>query len=629
MRVRFFKLNNPFTLDLRALALLRIGLGALLLADLAIRAPDVAIWLSDNGVFPRSASIEFNSDWRWSLYWLNGESLWAGFLMAMAAGFATMLMFGVRTRSASIISFILLLSLHNRNPLLLQGGDNLLLLLLFWGCFLPWGERLSIDASMVREPRRDNRYLSVGSVALVLQVLSVYFFSALLKTGDEWVKDGTAIYYALHNEQVAFGLAQYWRDLHWLTQPLTQYVWWLELVGPLLALSPLFFVGFRTFAVLAFICLEIGFIFNLRIGLFPYVSILSLVAIMPTVVLDRLWPKQKANKAVIQMYFDKHCVFCEKTCYLLKYALGLPNATIQAAQDDAQIGPILERENSWVVIDEHGRQWLRWAALVYVIRCSRRFGWLGKLFERAGQRGDVAYNWIGDHRQQFGQLTAILMPWRQTYPRAGISMSLIAGALAVLVLWHNIASIDKWDRIHGMDTGLGPDLQVSPPSIADPLYSWLRLNQRWNMFAPWPQKNDGWLLMPGVLKGGDLVEIGFMAPHEFSFERPMLSGVQYQNYRWRKYLTRLQSKQNSKHRLMYGSWLCRTWNAEYQASEQLEAFNLYWVKEHTEPPGHQPEINVELLMEYHCRDAKLVDEKIVKEKLVEFVKASAEPKVYR
>ena len=59
MRASFFKLNNPFTLDLRALALLRIGLGALLLADLALRAPDLAIWLSDSGVFPRSASIEF------------------------------------------------------------------------------------------------------------------------------------------------------------------------------------------------------------------------------------------------------------------------------------------------------------------------------------------------------------------------------------------------------------------------------------------------------------------------------------------------------------------------------------------------------------------------------------------
>ena len=125
MRIWSLKFDNPFTLDLRALALLRIGLGAILLADLVIRAPDLAVWLSDRGVFSREASIDFNGTWRWSLYWLNGEPIWAGFLMLLAAAFAFLLIFGVRTRFVSVMSFVLLLSLHNRNPLLLQGGDNL------------------------------------------------------------------------------------------------------------------------------------------------------------------------------------------------------------------------------------------------------------------------------------------------------------------------------------------------------------------------------------------------------------------------------------------------------------------------------------------------------------------------
>ena len=43
MRIWSLKFDNPFTLDLRALALLRIGLGAILLADLVIRAPDLAV----------------------------------------------------------------------------------------------------------------------------------------------------------------------------------------------------------------------------------------------------------------------------------------------------------------------------------------------------------------------------------------------------------------------------------------------------------------------------------------------------------------------------------------------------------------------------------------------------------
>ena len=622
MSTRLLKLNNPFILDLRALALLRIGVGALLLADLAIRAPDLVVWLSDNGVFPRSASIGFNSDWRWSLYWLNGEPLWAGFLMTLAAGFAVMLMFGVRTRLASVVSFVLLLSLHNRNPLLLQGGDNLLLLLLFWGCFLPWGERLSSDAAMIKRPRTDNRYFSAGTVALVMQVLSVYFFSALLKTGDEWVKDGTAIYYALHNDQLAFGMAQYWRDFHWLTQPLTHYVWWLELVAPLLALCPLFFTGFRTLAVLAFISLEIGFIFNLRIGLFPYVSIMSLVAIMPTGLMDRLWSKTQGASASIQMYFDKDCVFCEKTCYFLKSMLGLSSAVIKPAQDDPLIGPILEREDSWVVIDEQGRQLLRWAALVYVIRCSRRFGWLGSMLERVGRRGDDFYTWIGAHRQQFGRLTAVMMPWRESYPRPSIIVSLFAGALTLVVFWQNLASVEKWDQVHGVETGLGDDLKISPPAMVGPLYDWLRLNQRWSMFAPWPQKNDGWLLTPGVLNSGELVEIGWEGRREFSFERPLVHSDQYPDYRWRKYLSRLQRKPGSKYRLEYGAWLCRSWNANYQAEEQLEAFNLFFVTERTRPPGQLPEISVDLLMRYHCRDASLIKNGLVEEALIDFARTT-------
>ena len=121
-------LNNPFVVDLRALAMMRIGVGLLLFADLWLRAPDVVAWLTDSGVLPRDLSMDFSNDYRWSLYWLNGSEFWASSLMVIAGIFSVMLVLGLRTRMASVGSFILLVSLHNRNPLLLQGGDNLLLL---------------------------------------------------------------------------------------------------------------------------------------------------------------------------------------------------------------------------------------------------------------------------------------------------------------------------------------------------------------------------------------------------------------------------------------------------------------------------------------------------------------------
>ncbi len=605
----FKSMSNPFTLDLRALALMRIGVGALILTDLLLRVPSFMAFMADRGVMSREVSISVNSSWHWSLYWLNTEPFWAISLMTIAAGFALMLMFGVRTRIASVASFILLASLHNRNPYLQQGGDNLLLLLTFWGCFLPWGERASIDASMVREPRVSTRYFSTVSVALVLQVMSVYFFSALLKTGVEWVRDGTGIYYALHNDQVAFGLASLWRDWHWFTGPLTDYVWWLELIGPILALSPLWFAGFRTLVVIALIAMEIGFMFNLRIGLFPFISSLSLIAILPSSVMDFLWRSEKKDKPLIQMYFDKQCAFCEKTCYLLRYLLGL-NATISPAQDDKQIGSILERENSWVVVDEQGAQRLRWEALVFVFKASHRFSWLAKPMQKAGAGGDRIYNWIGDRRYGFGALTARWMPWRKTYPRIGVLSSVFVAVLAALLFWQNLSSIKVWNPVHGIDTGVAKGYRIPAPRFFDPLYRGLRLEQNWSMFAPYPQKNDGWFIQPGVLSNGKLVNISADKIKLPTAERPE-SSEQFKSYRWRKYMNFLWLKRNAKYRKSYGAWVCRDWNSRHEKSEQLLAFNMYFIKDRTVAPGRKSRQSTHRLLRYHCRDAGLLTKKPV------------------
>ncbi len=202
-----------FSIDLRSLAALRIALGVIILADLWIRGSDLSVWLSDDGVFPRVAAIDWGNDYRWSLYFLSGSWVWALFLNLIAALAALALILGYRTQIATIVSLILLVSLHNRASLLLQGGDNLLLLLIFWSLFLPLGARFSLDAARVhpdhqqRLAEQPNQFLSVGTVAILLQAMAVYFFSAFLKSGSEWFEDGTAIYYALHLDELATDFA--------------------------------------------------------------------------------------------------------------------------------------------------------------------------------------------------------------------------------------------------------------------------------------------------------------------------------------------------------------------------------------------------------------------------------------
>jgi hypothetical protein len=49
------------------------------------------------------------------------------------------------------LSFLMLVSVHGRNPTLMQGGDHLMRAMLFWSIFLPLGARWSFDAAG-REP---------------------------------------------------------------------------------------------------------------------------------------------------------------------------------------------------------------------------------------------------------------------------------------------------------------------------------------------------------------------------------------------------------------------------------------------------------------------------------------------
>ena len=174
------------SIDLRSLALFRILLGGLLIADLVIRGSDLSVWMTDAGVFPRDFIIDWNGDNRWSLYFISGSWLWALLLHLTAAGAAMALLLGYRTRLALIISFVLLVSLHNRAPLVLQGGDNLLLLMVFWSIFLPLGARFSMDAARVHPDQQQafsaqpNQYCSVATAAILIQAMTVYFFSAFL-----------------------------------------------------------------------------------------------------------------------------------------------------------------------------------------------------------------------------------------------------------------------------------------------------------------------------------------------------------------------------------------------------------------------------------------------------------------
>lgn len=580
--MKFARFHTVFGIDLRSLALLRVGLGLVLLYDLGSRAQWLRAHYTDSGVLSRGALLSDTSSdwWRWSLHLIGGDTFTQVLLFAVAMLFALCFLVGYRTRLVTIISWVLLISLQNRNPLILQGGDQLLRVLMFWAMFLPLGARYSIDASLDRSQHKQNPYYSAATFALLVQVMCLYFFTALLKTDPAWIPDGRAVALALHIDHFATRAGVWLRDLTAVTQGLTYYVWILELLAPVIMFFPVRHVQARLIGLALLATLHLGFFVFLEIGFFPFVDWVALTAFLPSALWDRLgrW-RDAPQRRGLQIWYDRDCGFCEKTCYMLRVFLLLPpSIAIRPAQDDATAGRLLQEHYSWVVTDHDGEHYMKWQALRLLVRRSPLFWPLDWLLALPPLRwaGDRLYTWIGAHRPMLGRFSARLFPLRPIPTRLPWPLSITAYGLIAYIVYWNVASL--------------PQLALpQPPQFKQPLLL-LRIDQLWNMFAPLPMRDDGWYVIRGELVDGSVVDVYRGTAGEPAFTKPEHVADMYPYWRWRKYLMNLSRKSGFvAHRRNYGQYLCRRWNERRGVTpeQQLKTFVIYFMREYT-PDTLQP-----------------------------------------
>lgn len=278
-------LTRWFSVDSRTLAAFRIALGALLLVDLALRTRHLRTFYTDAGVLPPSTlAIAFPTLSRLSLHAASGATWLQGVLFAAAAVAALALLIGYRTRAAAVVSWLLLVSLHARNPVVLGAADSILRRLLLWGAFLPLGAQWSVDAHRTTADP-PNRIVNVATAALLLQVVAVYVVNGVLKLrGDAWLA-GDAIRYVFQTEAYALPLANALAGYPGLLTVLSH--GWLVLLvaSPLLVV----FTGrARVLIVATFAAAHVGMAASMRLGLFPLVSLVALVPFLPGHVWDRI-----------------------------------------------------------------------------------------------------------------------------------------------------------------------------------------------------------------------------------------------------------------------------------------------------------------------------------------------------
>jgi hypothetical protein len=179
-----------------SLALFRIAIGAVSLAWTLSLLPDLYAFFSAHGVEPRPPVHEPVGVWGVLNTFPNYSvtiALYAALLVASLC-----LLIGYRTRLASVIVFVGVLSFEHRAPSIWNSGDALLRNVTFFLMLAPAGASLSVDRwRRTRERFWEFPARAPWALRLVqVQVSAVYLSAVWLKLhGPTWL-DGTAVSYA-------------------------------------------------------------------------------------------------------------------------------------------------------------------------------------------------------------------------------------------------------------------------------------------------------------------------------------------------------------------------------------------------------------------------------------------------
>lgn len=586
------RIRRAFSIDLRTLALFRVCLSLVIIADLVQRSRSLVAFYTDQGVLTRQEAIAYNNPIRLSLYYVGGSPTFVCVLFCIAGLIAFLQLVGYRTRLMTFLSWIFLLSLCNRNPLVLTGADALLPSLTFWGMFLPLGARFSVDEALRPgdQAQPGNDHFSVATVAIICQVLSVYFVGALLKSGVEWIPDGTAVYFALHIDTFATPLAHILRQYGPVLRILTYYVWVVELVAPLMALSLFWFVPLRLVAQLLLASLHTGFIFFLELGTFPFVSLTSLTLLTQAAVWDWFGRGHRAaSLRGIRIYYDQDCGFCLKVARIIRSFCLVPQTPILPAQQNASIRPVFEELNSWVVMDADDRVWTKWKAVAFVLRQSPLFHPLGRAFDWGplARAGDCAYDWIGRHRAGvLGRFSGRFLPYRTQRFDEHFLESTAVGVLLIFLLLHHFSTLKI------------VDFQLPP--FAQNVLVGLKIEQTWNLFAPYPLGVDGWLTIRGELADGRVVDLWKNTEGEPSTIRPPMLSRWVGDYRWRKYFSRIVESDHRRQVDNLARYYCMSYNQFHTREGILSKITIDLNQERIMPEYQPYEESQRRLISWNC-----------------------------
>jgi Vitamin K-dependent gamma-carboxylase len=200
---KFFFAPQPPT----PIALFRILYGVCVSATLLLLRSDWLDWYGVHAWVSQATMKSIEPGIRLNLFaLLPDDDRWIAAFFYVFLGFAVLLTMGLWTRISSIIVFLGLASIHQRNPFIEHGGDTFLRVAGFFLMFAPAGAALSLDRLM-RAHKKGERLEAVprppwAQRMIQLELALVYVISFWWKMkGHAWL-NGSALYYATHLTEI-------------------------------------------------------------------------------------------------------------------------------------------------------------------------------------------------------------------------------------------------------------------------------------------------------------------------------------------------------------------------------------------------------------------------------------------
>lgn len=528
-----------FGADLRSLALLRIVLATIVLIDLVGRAQHLRLHYTDAGVLPRSVLLQTLNPWRWSFSVVSGSLLFEAVVFIVTALGAIGLLVGYRTRLVTFIVWAMVVSIQVRNPLVASAVDSLLRLLLFWSLFLPLGARWSIDQKRITRSSHPAKWvLSVATVGLYAQIAFMYWFTALLKTGDEWRTDGTALYYALGARHLTTDFGDFLFQYESLLRVLTYVSYGLEVVAPILLFSPVLAGPIRTAAVFALMSFHLGILLTLDLGIFPLTSAFSMVCFLPTWFWDRL-PRWKWDIE------ERHSTVSRARAFIV--GAGAPIGSLlayrghgTAAGNSSTSSPDVDSGHWEPALPRDSNEGDSGSKVLLARPFANVMAALSLLFVFGWNLTSVSGFTMPEGSTAVGFTTGLYQRWDMFSPRP-----------VKQTIWY----------VYRGELADGTELDLLPTIVRDDL----------NMIAPlsWEEPED--------INGG-------------------LYGDKY----WRKYVDAVSKSYRPIERQYFAEYICQTWNGHYGGDIRLQEIDVFQLEKATLPDYERGGTARRMVATYAC-----------------------------